>query len=398
MKRLKKICHVSTVDISAGILLKNQMRYFKDHGLEVHAMAAPGRYVPEVEAAGIPFHPVPMTRIISPMQDLVALREFMKVLARERFDLIHLHTPKAVLLGTIAGTLMRTPYIFRTIHGFYFQTNATLGAKLFFTNMERVVNRFHHTVFSQNSEDILTAEEKWIRRASQIIFLGNGIDLTRFDPDHVDQQEVAALKAQYGVQDGDIVLGFVGRQVIQKGLREFFEAFGRLAARHPRLKVLLIGDIDHEKSDAVHYKEHLPEQYHDRVIAAGWQTQPERFYPLMNIFVLPSYREGFPRTPMEASAMGIPVLITNIRGCREAVEEGVNGILVESKSAQAIEDGLERMLSNPDLMEQLRQGGPRKAAADFNERDKFETVLNEYRRIFGLPFERLPETIAADPR
>lgn len=384
-QRAPRICHVSTVDISTALLLKNQMLYFKDRGIEVHAMAAPGRYVKEVEAAGIPFHPVPMTRIISPAKDLVALNQMIKVLQRERFDLIHLHTPKAVLLGTLGGLLKQVPHVFRTIHGFYFQTNATLSAKLFFVNMERVVNRFHHTVFSQNSEDIVTAERRFIRRSKDIIFLGNGIDLTRFDPAQIDHQAADKLRAELGLAPDDFVLGFVGRQVIQKGLREFFAAFARLAARHPRLKLLLVGDIDHDKSDAVPYKQYIPDAYLDRVVATGWVNQPERFYPLMDVFVLPSYREGFPRTPMEASALGIPIVITDIRGCREAVEHDLNGILVPSKSIDGLEEGLERVISDPALRARLSAGGPVKAARDFNELDKFATIYKEYARIFNLP-------------
>lgn len=382
---MPKICHISTVDISAGILLKNQMRFFRDHGIETHAMAAPGRYVEEVEAAGIPFHPVPMTRTISPLKDLIAIREMVKVIRRENFDLIHLHTPKAVLLGTIAGVLAPAPRIYRTIHGFYFTTNGTPEAQLFFVNMERVVNRFHHTVFSQNSEDLATAQKKFIRRSSDITFLGNGIDLTRFDPAKTDPAKVAAMKKKYGIEEGDFVLGFVGRLVYQKGMREFFKAFETVAPKYPNLKMLLIGEADHDKDDAVLPEDYLPEALQSRVILAGWQTQVEDFYPLMDTFVLPSYREGFPRTPMEASAMGVPVIATDIRGCREAVKPGVNGLLVESKSPEDLARGIEEILSSPERLRQLSAGGLKLAAQDFNEVDKFKTVYAAYAREFGLP-------------
>ncbi len=379
-----KICHISTVDISMGILLKNQMLYFKARGIETHAMAAPGRYVKELEEAGIPFHPVPMTRIISPAKDIVALRQMVEILRRERFDLVHLHTPKGVLIGTLGGVIARVPWIFRTIHGFYFNVNATPAAQLFFVNMERVVNRVHHTVFSQNREDIPTAEARHIRKARDIIFLGNGIDLSRFDPARLDPERTRALRLKHGIQDGDVILGFVGRLVIQKGMRELFEAFCRIAPKRPNLKLLLVGDVDHDKPDAVPPDRHVPAHLLDRVIQAGWQDRVEDFYPLMDAFVLPSYREGFPRTPMEASALGIPVVATDIRGCREAVEDGHNGLLVPSRDVDGLVRGLERILDDPALRRRLGQGGRQKAAAEFNEVEKFETVYREYARIFGL--------------
>jgi glycosyltransferase involved in cell wall biosynthesis len=383
-----KICHISTVDISAGILLKNQMRFFIDHGIETHAMAAPGRYVAEVEAAGIPFHPVPtLTRVISPREDVEAIARLVSVLRRERFDLIHLHTPKAVLLGTIAGALAGVPRIYRTIHGFYFTRNANPSAQLFFVNMERVVNRFHHVVFSQNAEDVKTAQEKWIRRSKDIIFLGNGIDLTRFDPAKIDRADVAALRQQYGIGAEDLVIGFVGRLVYQKGMRELFAAFEQISADRPQLKLLLIGEADHDKDDAVLPEQHLSARAQRQVIRAGWQRAPERFYPLMDLFVLPSYREGFPRTPMEASALGIPVVATNIRGCREAVEVGVNGVLVESKDPQDLARGLLQVIDDPALRARLGAGGRQKALREFNEVDKFKTVYREYAREFNLPVD-----------
>ena len=383
-RKTPKICHISTVDISSGILLLNQMLYFKARGIETHAMAARVRYADKVQDAGIPFHDVPMTRVISPMKDLVALREMVKILRRERFDLIHLHTPKGVLLGTLAGALAGTPFTFRTIHGFYFNANIPPMTRLFFVNMERFVARFHHTVFSQNSEDIKTADAKGIRSARDIRFLGNGIDLTRFTPDAVDRDDVAALRREYGIEQGDIVLGFVGRMVIQKGLRELFRAFVSLAPRWPRLKLLLVGDIDREKTDAVLAEDHVPAPLLPRVIRAGWQTEVHRFYPLMDAFVLPSWREGFPRTPMEASALGVPVVATDIRGCREAVANGDNGLLVPCKDERALAAALDRLMADPDLRKSLGEGGQRKARREFNEVDKFEMIYQTYARLFDL--------------
>ena len=379
-----KICHVSTVDISAGILLKNQMRYFAERGIETHAMAAPGRYVEEVRAAGIPFHPVEMTRTITPGQDLVSVYKMVEVLRREKFDLIHLHTPKAVLLGTIAGVLAGVPHIWRTIHGFYFTRSTSVTVNTFFVNMERAVNRVHSVVFSQNREDIPTAQEKGIRRAEDIILLGNGIDLTRFDPAAADLAQTQALRDQYGIEPGDIIAGFVGRLVVQKGMRELLEAFGSIAATCPRLKLLLVGTVDHDKPDGVPPERYLPESLLDRVIQTGWQTEVERFYPLMDFFVLPSYREGFPRTPMEASSLGIPTVATDIRGCREAVIDGVNGLLVPPRDPEGLARGLVAMASDEALRLRLGASGRDLALREFNERDKFETIYREYARLFGL--------------
>ena len=380
----KKICHICTVDMSVGILLKNQLRYFLDQGLETHAMASPGLYQAEVEAAGIRYHAVPMTRTISPLDDLVALAQMVPILRRERFDLIHLHTPKAELLGTLAGVLAGVPRIYRTIHGFYFTKDSSPLKRHAFVNIERAISRFHHKVFSQNSEDILTAEAEGIRAAADIAYLGNGIELARFDPARWEPATVAQARARWGLAAGERAIGFVGRLVQEKGLIELFEAFRALAPSRPWLKLLLVGEADLAKPDAVRVEEHLPPELLARVIQAGWQKQVEDFYPLMDLFTLPSHREGFPRTLMEACAMGLPVVATDIRGCREAVTHDDNGLLVPARAPQDLARALAAILDDPALAARLAASARQRAAREFDEREKFKLIYAAYARDLGL--------------
>jgi glycosyltransferase involved in cell wall biosynthesis len=176
----------------------------------------------------------------------------------------------------------------------------------------------------------------------------------------------------------------VGRLVQEKGLIELFEAFRALAPSRPWLKLLLVGEADLAKPDAVRVEEHLPPELLARVIQAGWQKQVEDFYPLMDLFTLPSHREGFPRTLMEACAMGLPVVATDIRGCREAVTHDDNGLLVPARAPQDLARALAAILDDPALAARLAASARQRAAREFDEREKFKLIYAAYARDLGL--------------
>ena len=385
LRKRPKICHLIVTDLSASILLKNQLLYFQDKGLETHVIAAEGPHTAAVVRAGITYHRVDFTRAITPGRDLRALAQVTRILREQEYDLVHLHLPKPVLLGTIASFLTSVPHVFRTIHGFYFHSNSNPMIAAFFVNLERMVNPFHEVVLSQNREDIPTAQARRIRPSHHIVHLGNGIDLRRFDPDRTHPQQLALRRRALGIEPHDRVIGFVGRFVREKGLPELCEAFWRLARHDPSLRLLLVGEEVLRSSDRLDVASCLPPDLRPRVIRAGWQERVEDFYPLMDVFALPSYREGFPRCAMEASAMGIPAVATNIRGCREAVAHNENGLLVPLGSVPALQTALQTVLENPLMATRLALGGRLKALREFDERAKFEMVFREYARVLGLP-------------
>jgi glycosyltransferase involved in cell wall biosynthesis len=378
------VAHVTTVDMSLRYLLLNQLRYLQGRGYRVLGVSSPGPDVPFVEEAGIRHIAVPMTRRLSPLADLKAVQDLARVFSRERVDIVHTHTPKPGLLGQMAARLAGVPVVVNTIHGFYFHDHMKPLSRRFFILMEQLAAAHSDAILSQNPEDIRTAIDEHIAPASLLSPLGNGIDLSRFNPDAVGGDGRAAARAELGFAADDVVVGFVGRLVEEKGLPELFDAVVRLRDRNPRVKLLVIGPEDHDKPDATGRRAaRLRGLDDDAAVFTGLRHDLPRLYAAMDVFALPSHREGFPRAPMEAAAMGLPVVATDIRGCRETVKDGVTGTLVPLKDAASLMAAIGRYVVDADLRRRHGEAGRVLARAAFDEQLVFAKVAACYDEVLA---------------
>jgi glycosyltransferase involved in cell wall biosynthesis len=317
-------------------------------------------------------------------------------LRQERFGIIHTHTPKPGFLGQIAAKMAKVPIIINTLHGFYFHDRTHPAARRFYITLEKIAARFSDVILCQNREDIETAIREGICPPEKIKYLGNGIDLDRFKPEILSSEEIARKRAELRFPARARVVGFVGRLVREKGVLELIQAARLVREEVPAIKLLIIGPVDTDKPDAV-----TPSIACDYGIAdichfLGMRQDMPELYSLMDMFVLPSHREGFPRAPMEASAMGVPCVVTNIRGCRDAVENGRNGILVPLGDVSALAGAIIELLTDREKARQMGKEGRRMAMERFDERLVFKKVKEEYRRLLrekGLPFPAF-ETIS----
>ncbi len=390
-----KIAHITTIDIAIRVLLLNQLKSLQEVPFEVYGISAPGPNVPAIEAAGIKHIAVPMTRTFNPLADLVALNQLYQVMRREQFTIVHTHTPKPGLLGQLAARMAGVPIIVNTLHGFYFHDHMPALARQFYIALEQLAARQSNSILSQNSEDVQTAIQEHICRPEQIKYLGNGIDVRRFDRRQLDAQKLAHLRRELGLSEEHQVVGFVGRLVREKGLPELLQAAKLILQRKPMTKFLFVGPPDEEKSDAFR-----PETTRDYGIAeacifTGMREDMPELYGLMNIFALPSRREGFPRSPMEASAMSVPSVVTDVRGCREAVEHGRNGFLVPLDNVTGLTHAILALLDNQELARRMGEVGRTMAEEKFDEQLVFRTVKAEYARLLkaaglALPKQLLP--------
>ena len=394
--RAIKVAHITTIDLSLRYLLLNQLRSLRDAGCEVAGISAAGPHVPAVEAAGIRHIPVEMTRNFTPAKDAASLAELVRVMRRERFDIVHTHNPKPGLLGQLAARLAGVPIVVNTLHGFYFHDGMPRQWRRFYIATEKIAAACSDVILSQNPEDIETALAEGIAKPQQIKWLGNGIDIRRFDRSSVDPALLAAARSELGIVQGQPVVGFVGRLVAEKGILELLNAARRVLRTRPDAKFLIVGPVDHEKSDAL--TPSIAAEYglaHACIFAGMRQDMPE-MYALMDVFVLPSHREGFPRAPMEASAMGVPCVVTDIRGCRETVRHGETGWLTPLGDAGALADAIAVLLQNPGLAAAMGAKAHALAQAEFDERHVFARVQREYARLVDEKLGR-PAPGAARP-
>ena len=376
MKKVK-VAHIATIDVSLRTLLLNQMRSLQEAGYEIVGISSPGPYVAEIRAAGIRHIPVPMTRRVTPFRDLLSLYRLYRVLRGERFTIVHVHTMKPILLGQLAARLAGVPIVLSTIHGFYFHDHMRPAKRRFFIMLEKWAAMFSDLMLSQNSEDIQTAVRERICPAEKIKHLGNGIDVGRFHRARLNRQVLERKRGDLGLREGSVV-GFVGRLVAEKGILELLSAARTVLQRIPSTQFLIIGPIDHEKADALTPEIARAYGVEDACVFTGARDDIQDLYALMDILVLPSHREGFPRAPMEASAMGVPCVVTNIRGCRETVEQGRNGVLVPLGDVPALAAAIVDLLARPEQARHMGDEGRRMAIERFDEQRVFEKVRAEY--------------------
>ena len=376
-----KVAHITTVDLSLRYLLLNQLRAIQRAGFEVSAISAPGPNVPFIEAAGVRHTPAPLSRSLTPLKDLVALALLWRILRREKFDIVHTHTPKAGLLGQYAALLARTPLRVHTIHGLYFPGHMTPKTRWKYVLMEKITMLPSMRNFSQNVEDVTTAIEAGISREDRIELIGNGIDLETFSAEKVDAAKRSAIRASLGLKDEHKVVGMVSRLVIEKGYLEMFEAVKIIKAQEPLARFVFIGEVADFKGDALSL-----ESLNEHGIAGvaqflGHRTDVRDLYGIMDVFAHPSHREGFPRAPMEAAAMGVPVVATDVRGCRQTVDDGVNGYLVPLRDAGTLAARLVELLTDDERRRQLGAAGRKKAEREFDEQAVFARIVAAYARI-----------------
>lgn len=377
-----KVAHVCAIPTSIKYLLFDQLKYLEEErGYEVHAISSPGKYQEELIASGVRWHSAQISRSITPCEDIKGILEFAKLARRERFDIVHTHTPKGVMIGQIGAKLAGVPIIGQTIHGFYFiGLEPGLKRKLVRT-IESSMCRLSDFVLSQSKDDVDRIKREKICAMDKTSVLGNGIDIRRFTPRTYSLEELALKRTAIGLNPKGPVLGIVGRYVIEKGYRELCEAVRMLAKKHPTLQVLAIGSSPGEERSIEIVRPDLDPEVGDRFVCLYDRDDMEELYRLMDIFVLPSYREGFPRSPMEASATGLPVIATRIRGCWEAVHEGDNGLLVHPRQAQPLADAIELLLNDEVLRKRLGKRGIVHAKERFDQRLVFARVAECYEQL-----------------
>lgn len=381
MRRARpRLVHVTTSDISLSLLLGPQLLAFAEAGYEVIGVSAPGAYAKDLEAMGIEHVPLRnSTRSFAPGPDARAFLELRALLRELRPDIVHTHNPKPGVYGRIAARLVGVPVVVNTVHGLYALPEDRWAKRAVVYGLERAAALCSDAELVQSSEDVETLLRIGVPRA-QVHLLGNGIDLGRFDPDRIPPSEVASLRAELGAGDGDVVCGVVGRLVREKGFGEVFAAAAMLRDRLPNLRIVVVGPSDPEKADALTEAE-IGAARDAGVRFLGFRDDVEHLYAAMDLYVLASYREGFPRSAMEAAAMGLPVVATDIRGCRQVVDDGVTGMLVPPRDAHALAAAIEQVTVDDDLRTRMGNAARKKSARDFDQRDVIDLTLGVYRRL-----------------
>ena len=386
-----RLVHVMTVPQTL-VLLTGQARFMREHGFTLTGVASSGPYGPVFAAQeGVEVVAVEMPRRITPLADLGALRDLVRELRKRQPSIVHAHTPKGGLLGMLAALIARVPVRIYHVRGLPLETATGLTRVLLFIS-ERVSCRLAHRVFavSHSLRDQIVAlglvdpTKVLVPHAGS----GNGVDADGiFNPDRLPSDVRAERRAAWGVPPDAVAIAFVGRLGVDKGIVELASAWRQIRDEFPDAHLILAGPVDETR-------DRLPAGVLDgfrddpRVSVLGLLQETGGVYAAADLVVHPSYREGFPNVPLEAAAMGLPVITTTATGCRDSVLDGVTGALVPVADAAALASVLRRYLSSPALRASHGTAGRARALRDFAPRRIWEAYLEEYRvllRARGLP-------------
>lgn len=338
----KKVLRIATVPISLNLLLQGQLRMLNED-YEMVAVSSPGKDLEEVGAReGVRTVGIRMERRISPIQDLKSLFALIKLIRKEKPWMVHTMTPKAGLLGMLAARICGVPVRLHLFTGLVFPTSTGLKRRLLMATDK--LTCACATFINPEGEGVKRDLERFGITHKELHIVGNG-NINGIDMTYFDRTEEVMKKAESIREKDSITFCFVGRIVGDKGMNELAEAFARLEKEFPSCRLLLVGDFE-EKLDPVSPETKRMFLENSRVTFAGWQQDIRPYLAASDIFVFPSYREGFPNVVLQAGAMGLPSIVTDINGSSEIIRDGVNGVIIPPRDMEALWKAMRNMLTD----------------------------------------------------
>ena len=373
------LVHIATVPEFFQSFFRGQLEFLDQQGFDVGLICSPGEKVQAFKDWPVRYYPVPIQRRISPLADIVSIWKIVCLFRSIRPDIVHVHTSKAGMVGMIAAWLTGVRVKIFTIHGFRWVTKKGIS-RLLIKASNRLTCFLADRVFCVSKSNLaLGVDNNICSNDKAHVFCGgsiNGVDAKhRFNPEK--KMDRLAIRKGLSIPESSFVFGFVGRIVRDKGIEELAAAWRSVREDFSDTHLMLVGKV--ESGDPVSCETLDVLQKDDRVHFTGFCEEVAPYYEAMDVFVLPSYREGFPVTPLEASAMGLPVIASNIRGCVDAVVDGQTGILVTPESSIELERAMRTILNDRKDAKRLGENGRDFVLKNFQPKPIWEAVVKAYK-------------------
>ncbi len=368
-------------------LLKDQLKFINNY-YKVIVVSSSGDDLTFVkENQGVDTIAVEMTRKITPLKDLIAIAKLYKILRKEKPFIVHTHTPKAGLIGMLASFIAGVPNKLHTVAGLPLMESNGIKRKVLIA-VEKLIYIVADRVYpnSYGLKDFILQNKLCSEKKIKVIANGssNGIDTEHFKITDKLTAKAFKLKKELNINENDFVFCFIGRIVKDKGINELLFTFTELCKKNKNIKLLLVGPFE-ENLDPISDNSKMIINKNSSVLHVGYQEDVRPFLIASYVFVFPSYREGFPNVVMQAGAMGVPCIVTNINGCNEIIKEGINGIIVEPKNVQELATAMLKLSSNAKLRKTLA-GNSRKIIVErYEQKYIWNEILKEYKSFENQP-------------
>lgn len=399
----KKLIRTSTIAMSLDFLLKGQLG-FLNQPYEVIAVSGKDHHLNNVQnRERVKTVAVTMEREISPIKDLVSLVHLYLLFKKEKPLIVHSITPKAGLLSMMAAYLAGVPIRMHTFTGLIF-TSKTGYLQQLLIKIDQLLCRCATNIYPEGEgvkQDLMSYNIT--KKPLKIIANGNvnGIDTSYFSPEAITTEEKEALKKQLGINPSEFVYVFVGRFVGDKGMNELVLAFKQVESQKSKVvrsdetkivgqinskfkiqdsKLLLVGYFESDL-DPLQHQTLRDIANNPNIINVGFQKDVRPYLAISDCLVFPSYREGFPNVVMQAGAMGLPSIVTNINGCNEIIIEGENGTIIPTKNSEALVTAMQRIKEDSEYRNHLCTNARPMITSRYEQSLVWEAILTEYKRL-----------------
>lgn len=374
---MQKLIRISTIPVSLETLLKGQLKMLSEH-YEVVAVSSPGERMKVLEEReGVRTVSIPMERRILLVKDFMSLLSLIILFAKERPDMVHSITPKAGLLSMLAAWITRVPVRMHTFTGLVFPTATGKMQKLLIA-MDRLTC-FCATHINPEGEGVKRDLINYKITSKPLHVIANG-NVNGIDLEYFDRTPEVMEKAHSYKKEGTFTFCFVGRMVKDKGINELVHSFLRLYQDDARVRLLLVGPFEKELDPVL---PEVEEQilHHPGICFMGFQSDVRPFLAASDALVFPSYREGFPNVVIQAGAMGIPAIVTDINGCNEIVLPDRNGMIIPTKNEQALYEAMKYFASHLVEVEKMAVNARPLIVSRYEQRMVWNALLAEYKSI-----------------
>jgi glycosyltransferase involved in cell wall biosynthesis len=380
----KKVIRTAALSGSLYVLLEDQLRFLNQY-YEILAIGSdPGHeYLEKLKLReGIRGKEINIERKISIFNDLISLYRLYRLFRKEKPFMVHSITPKAGLLSMIAAYFARVPARVHTFTGLIFptQTGVMKQVLIFF---DKLICKFATHIYPEGNgvrNDLLNY--KVTSKPLKVIANGNinGIDLDKYTAELFTKEENNQLRKSIGIAEKDMVFLFIGRLVNDKGVNELVNAFDKLSSTHENVKLVMVGAHIGE-TDLLPDQTWAKIKANNSILYVGHQDDVRPYFAMSDIFVFPSYREGFPNVVLEAGVMGLPSIVTDINGSNEIVIEKENGLIIPSKDEDALFQAMNILITDNFLNEKLAKNARPMIASRFEKSEVWAAILKEYQTI-----------------
>ncbi len=365
-------------------------RALQAEGFDVATAARRSEYAIDPAAGGVPYHNLPITRQLRPLAILKAVKATVRLLRQRNIDILQAHTFAGGIIGRLAGWLAGTPLVVYTGHGWLHTDRTRPFARWLIVRIERLFAKLFTDYFFIISQDELQRglADGILREGRLVTTMGVGVDCDKYDAAALAPDVREGIRAGLGIAPDEQVIGFVGRIVAEKGLIELVKAFGAIHRARPKTRLLLVGTTGSSERDG-DCRRRIDEQLAAdgtaaAVIFAGYRQDVREVLSACDVFTLPSYREGMPVALLEAMAMSLPCVATDISGCREEIVDGVSGYLVPPRQVEPLARRLGELLGDRDLARRIGSAARLRALEHFSLKAVLARQLEAYRYFHTL--------------